>query len=247
MLRGIYSAAASMVAEMRRQQTIANNLANLATAGYKQDGVTLATFPSLDVWRTGQQPVHLGPVGTGVLAAGGGLDLSQGSLRETRRALDVAIAGRGFLAVRTEEGTLYTRAGSLQVLSDGTLVDAQGHPLLGEGGPIRVPEGDVAFGPDGTMFAAGQPVGRLLVVDAPQPEGLTKVGDNLLSYAAGAMQAVPEAEVNVVQGYLEDSNVDGSAVMVELMAATRAYEAAQRAARLQDGTLERAIQEVGKA
>lgn len=247
MLKGVYSAAASMVAEMRRQQTIANNLANLATAGYKQDGVTLAGFPSLDIWRTGEQPIRLGPVGTGVIAAGGGLDLGQGPLRETGRALDVAIVGRGFFSVRTEQGTLYTRAGSLQMLPDGTLTDAQGHPLLGEGGPIAVPQGEVTFGTDGTVYAAGQPVGRLLVVDAPQPQSLTKVGDYLLSYAAGAMQPVPEGGVNIVQGYLEDSNVDGSGVMVDLMAATRAYEAAQRAARLQDGTLERAIQEVGKA
>ena len=247
MLRGIYTASAGMVAQMRRQQSVANNLANAATNGYKQDTSTITSFPSLRLWRTGSQPAAVGSLGTGVLATGSPLDLAQGPLKETGRALDLALGGRGFFAVRTADGDYYTRAGSLQLRADGVLANQDGAPVLGEQGPITLPDEDVVIQPDGTVYAGGVRVDRLLVVDAPTPNALGKVGDNLLTCTAGAMQPVPAGETRLVQGCLEESNVDGAAAMVEAMAAMRAYEAAQRALQMQDSTLARAIDEVGKA
>ena len=132
MLRGIYSATAGMVAEMKRQQNVANNLANVGTMGSSKMGYPLG-LPRTGHLAVRPRPAAMGQLGTGVLATGAPLDLSAGPMRATNRTLDLALGGRGFFSVRTAEGDKLTRAGSFQLASDGTLVDPKGNPVLGRG------------------------------------------------------------------------------------------------------------------
>jgi flagellar basal-body rod protein FlgF len=248
MLRGVYAAAAGMVAEMRRQQSVANNLANMGTEGYKQDGAALAAFPAMLIQRTGPQPAQVGMLGTGVLATGKVLDLSQGPLKDTGNPLDLAISGQGFFAVQTAEGERYTRAGTFKVGQDGILCTQKGDPVLGEQGTLKVPEGAaVEVAPDGTVSADGKTLGRLLIMNSARPENMSKIGDNLFTAAPGSATQVQPGDARVVQGFTEEANVDGASAVVEAMSALRAYEAAQRVLKMQDQTLSRAIDEVGKA
>ena len=246
MLRGIYTACAGMVAESRRQLTNINNLSNVGTQGYRQEESTMAALPPVQLRRTGPLPAAVGPLGLGVREAGTRIDLSPGALKETNRKLDVALGGPGFFVVQTPQGERHTRLGSFQLLDDGTLATARGEPVLGEDGQIRLPSDQVEFAPDGSIYVAGERVARLRIEDSPNPDALTRIGDNLLASTEGNMQAVPAEEANVLQGLLEQSNVDSVGAMTDLMAALRAYGAAQRALRMQDTTLARAIEEVGR-
>lgn len=247
MLKGIYSATAAMAAEMKRQQTIANNLANVGTTGYKQDSTTIASFPSMLMWRVSDNPAAVGELGTGVMATETPVDLGQGALRRTDRPLDVALVGRGFFSVRTEQGDLLTRAGAFTVDAGGQLVTTNGDAVLGANGPITLPNDDITITADGTIYAGGQRIDRLLIVDATEGARVVKVGDNLLSVQGGTAQPVAQGEVSVLQGQLEEANVDTVGAMTGLMAALRAYESAQRALKMQDQTLQRAIEELGRA
>ncbi|WP_320669661.1 flagellar hook-basal body protein [Patulibacter defluvii] len=225
--RGLYVAAAGMIAGQVRQDQLAGDLANAATPGYKRDRTTQASFGDvlLSNTRSGQA---VGPVGYGPYADAVTTDLRPQALRETGEPLDFAIAGEGFFAVRTPDGVRYTRNGQFQSSARGTLVDAFGHDVLGPGGaPVRV---------DGE----GRADPRAIAVVALA--GPRKAGEGLWTgRPAGA------ADGRVQQGALEGSGVDPARAMVEMIAALRAYEAGQKSITTIDETLGRAATQVGNA
>ncbi|MEW5762017.1 MAG: flagellar basal-body rod protein FlgF [Bacillota bacterium] len=244
MLRGIYIAAAGMDAEQTRARVLANNVANLATPGYRRETVTFAPFLTHALYRYGEGPPA--PVGRhhlGVAVAGVVTDFSPGPLAATGDAHHVAIAGEGFFAVETPDGEAYTRDGTFLVDAEGYLATPAGHRVLGEGGPVQV-GGPFTISPDGEVIAGGETVATLRVTAFDNPGALVKVGENLFTDPGGA-GARPAENVRLLQGWLEQANTDLAQEMTDLLAATRSYQAAQRLVHAHDQLLGRLVNEVG--
>ena len=225
MERGLYIAAAGMVAEMVRQDQIANDLANAATPGYKADRAQQRSFSDLLLENTKTGEV-VGRLGQGPLITKQVTDLTPEALRSTGEPLDLAIAGPGYFAVQTSSGVRYTRDGSFKAAADGTLTDQLGNAVLGtDRKPVKVAA-------DGTVDASK--VGNFALT------GVKKQGD---SYFTGTAAGAGTGKVQ--SGYLEGSGVDAGRTMVDMMASLRAFEAGQKAIQTIDGTLQQAASQVG--
>lgn len=223
--RFIYTAMTGAKAAAERQQVLSNNLANVSTPGFRAE---LSTFRAV--------PVRGDGASTRVFAleATSGHDAKAGSVQITGRSLDVAAQGDAWFAVQGLDGTeAYTRAGSLQVNAEGTLVNASGLPMLGDGGPIVVPvNAMVDIGADGTVNARvgnepGQVVGRLKMVVPDADNPIKRSGDGLFRGPQG--DPLPASEVARLQdGALEGSNVNPVEAMVGMIAAARQFEVQMR-------------------
>lgn len=253
MIRGLYTSASGMLAQSTRVDQLANDLANVDTNGYKRDQAVLRTFPQMLLSRIGETPTvrggageipapmgrppKIGYLGTGVQVEEIVTNTTQGPFMQTGNNLDLAIGGDGYFVIQTPQGERLTRDGAFNLNSNGVLVTYDGFPVLGESGSLQV-QGEIVVGVDGTIFDDGQIVDRLRIVGATD---VVKRGHNLFTG-----NLVPTGEYQVKQGYLERSNVNAVRTMVELIEATRAYEANQKAIWAQDETLGKAISEVGR-
>jgi flagellar basal-body rod protein FlgF len=218
--RVIYTAMSGAKATMTRQDAIANNLANASTDGFRAD---LSAFRAVPIQGQGA------PTRVHALEATAGFDAAAGPVARTGRPLDIAMRGEGWFAVQGLDGNeAYTRAGGLELSADGTLQTRAGFPVLGDGGPIVVPQGaTVSIGADGTVTAkAGTtpptPVGQIKLVNPPVGE-LRKGADGLMRVAGGD-PAPPDPAVRIVDGALEGSNVNPVESMVGMIAAARQFE-----------------------
>ena len=222
---GIDPSARALKYWQRRQEVMSNNLANASTPGFKGERV----FARL-------------------LADGGPVamakdDLSGGTVTETGRPLDVALKGDGFLVVETDQGERYTRGGSFTLDPTGQIVTPEGWTVLGEGGPIVVPPGEVRVEPNGSILVDGSRVGRLRVERPGAPP--SREGANRW-IPEGEGKAVAEEEIHVVQGHLENSNVDPVSALVEMIEIQRAYSAIQRSIQTADGVMETITRDIGR-
>jgi flagellar basal-body rod protein FlgG len=237
--RGLYIAATGMLAELARQERIANDLANASTPGYKPEQAGQGSFGELLLVnsRTG---AFVGPAGLGVTEQRERLDLSQGPLRDTGEPLDIALDGAGFLAVETPQGVRYTRNGQLRLDPEGRLATAAGLPVLGaDGKPIAAGgKGAIEIDERGVVRAGGREVGTLAVVGL---DGTAKAGDGLFE----GTPVKADATTGVRQGYLEGSSVNAAETMVDMIVSMRAFEAGQRVIHAIDDTIGRAIQASG--
>lgn len=253
MIRGLYSAAAGMVAESLRHDVIANNLANAATPGFKRSETRFAELAEAAIAPSfGSQPVlvsynpgSIGDMGFGSRPLATYHDWAQGSLRRTDNPLDVALDGAGFFVVGDRDNPFYTRAGNFALDAEGRLVTTGGVPVLDENGrPIQISgEGTPWIQPDGEVIVGEESMGTLARVQFANPDGLENVGGNLFR-ATNASGPATRSDVKVVVGSYEESNVSTVREMVDLIAAMRAYEAAQRAVSIQDQTLGKAVNEL---
>jgi flagellar basal-body rod protein FlgF len=223
--RGLYIAASGMLAEMARQDLLANDLANASTAGYKADRATQRSFAEVLLTNTETGAV-VGPVGTGAAITRQVTDLTTAPIKETGEPLDFAIAGDGFFAVQTAQGQRFTRNGSFQTAANGQLTDQLGNAVLGQNGrPITV-------GADGTVDPAD--VGIFAVT------GPRKAGDALFTGTAAG-----RATGNVKSGSIEMSGVNPARTMIDMIASLRAFEAGQKVIQTIDNTLDQAASRVG--
>jgi flagellar basal-body rod protein FlgF len=220
--RLIYTAMTGAKYLLERQATLAHNLANASTTGFRADTVGLRAVPT-----TGDQ------AGTRVFTVETttGSDFSQGPMMSTGRNLDVAVQGPGWLVVQGPDGTdAYTRAGSLQTGSDGTLQLANGMQVQGTGGPLTLPADatSVEVASDGTVTVKAASsklptmVGRLKLVN-PAPSDLVKGLDGMFRTQSGDA-ADPDPTVRVASGTLEGSNVNVVESMVGMIGAARQFE-----------------------
>lgn len=203
-------------------QVIASNVANANSTGFKR---MVSTFAAQDQGATVEEDL-MSPVWPEL--GGLALDTTQGAIRTTGRPLDLAIQGSAFFAVNTPDGTRYTRKGSLYETSSGELTDAAGNPYQAGGGSLHVPEGasQVTVLRDGEVLADQQSVGKLSLMDIPSSGSLVPLGGGY--YRNDGADAKPALESEVVQGALEESNVEPVSEMVNLIGVTRAYEAGAR-------------------
>lgn len=238
MFDSLYIAAAGMLAHQSAVDTIANNLANLNTVGFRRGIVSYSEISS-QFAASALDPAAQIAQATDATGAGSTatttLSMLPGTLQASDQPLDVAISGAGFLEVLRPDGTpAYTRAGSLEVNTDGLLAAADGSPLAGQ---IQVPPDaqNITIGADGTVSAieAGgtTPVqlGRIQLVSFADPAALLPAGDNLYTAPPEAGAAQPGTPGTsglgeLRQGYLESSDVQMSQEMVSLMLAQRGFE-----------------------
>ncbi len=227
--RLIYLAMSGAKATMQRQDTLANNLANVSTVGFRAE---LTAFRAVPIEGSGASTRVF------ALESTPGFDASPGQVSATGRNLDVAMKGSAWLTVQALDGTeAYTRGGSLDVSADGTLVTTSGLTVLGDGGPIQAPpKTDVSVAADGTVSATdgngrSTSIGKLKLVT---PEAsLTRGTDGLFRAASGDLPADPLARVQ--DGALEGSNVSAVETMVAMIAAARQFEAQMKSLTTAEG------------
>ena len=220
---------------LREMQIVANNIANVSTTGFRREGVIFAEH----VARLQDEPSLSMAHGNGRV-----IDLSQAGLVRTGGALDLAIQGDGFFLIETPDGERLTRAGAFALSPEGEMVTPDGYRLLDEGGaPIQLPLGaKVAIGADGTISANAQAIGRI---------GMWQPQDPLsLSHRAGTMfdgGAVEPAEGGtVMQGFLEESNVNPVLEIARMIQVQRSYEMGQKFLEAEDSRARNVIQTLGK-
>ena len=220
----IYTAGSGAKHILEKQATASNNLANVNTTGFRAQ---MDTFRAVPVLAEGTLPTR-----TLVVNSEAGTNFSSGPLQITGRDLDVAIKGKGWIAVQMADGSeAYTRHGALQMNPNGLLQTAQGQTVQGDGGPITVPpEVTVTIGGDGTISTIasttkpGAPtvLGRLKLVN-PDEQDLVRGDDGLFRLKSGQPAAADPAVV-VAGGALEGSNVNPIDSMVDMIALARSFE-----------------------
>jgi flagellar basal-body rod protein FlgF len=228
--RFLYIAMTGAKEAMQAQAANNHNLANASTTGFKAD---LAAFQTRAVTGSGFSSRAYATASTT------GWDRSVGSMQATGQPLDIAIQGEGFMAVQARDGTeAYTRAGDLRVDTNGLLTNGAGYAVMGEGGPITVPQfASITVGGDGTISIVpyGQQattvaaVGRIKLVNPPA-ETFVRGDDGLFRTSNGA-PAEADANVRVVSGVLESSNVNTVEAMVNMIELARHYELQVKAMR----------------
>jgi flagellar basal-body rod protein FlgF len=240
---GYYAACAGLAAQTQALELVAHNLANLATTGYRGQQTTFRSLLAGN-GTVGTNPLNTAINNFGVLS-GGRLDLAPGSLAPTGNPLDVGVAGSGFFAVQSAQGTLYTRDGSFHLTPTGQLVTSQGNAVLGEQGPVTLPSGNVAISSDGTISVEGTVVDKLSLAEFPPGTNLTAVGN--ATYSAPNGSAVAAADSSVRQGMLEGSNVSPTEGVVQLITVQRNTEMLARALSAFDSQLNQiAVQDLPK-
>ena len=243
LLRGIYIATAQLRAQSFRLETLAANLTQVETPGYRQDRLTEQTFARLLLDRIDQGEETVGPLELGPIFSRPTIDLSAGPVEATDRPLDVAILGPGFFVVQSPAGPRYTRRGTFRQDETGRLVSLEGWPVLGQNGPIAA-AGPLRIMSTGQVLANDQPVGQLQVVTFAEGTTFTRHGGTYLTPEGGAPR--PVAAPQLLPGHVEGSNVDLTTTMTDLIAAARSYQAAQRALLAHDAILARLIQQAGE-
>ncbi|MBW1720723.1 MAG: flagellar basal-body rod protein FlgF [Deltaproteobacteria bacterium] len=244
MLKGMLEAARGCVKEELRMDVISNNLANSTVIGFKKDVISF------------QDLLEQAGGGTGSIVSGEATirealvrvktDLSQGDLRFTNNPLDFAVFGEGFFKVMTPEGVRYTRKGDFRLDENRFLVTQQGYKVLGEGGPIEVPDGDFSVDGQGVIKLNGSEQGRIALARFEGPSALIKEGLGLYRKTDKAVELPPPPETQVRQGYLELSNVNVAKEMVNMIHCLRAFESYQKAIQVLDGINNRVINEVSR-
>jgi flagellar basal-body rod protein FlgF len=228
----MYMIGAGLNALTDRVDSIAANLANANTPGYRRQTADVHLF------ETHLDPSPDSPV-VRVPGVRTGIDLRAGRLEDTGNDLDFAIQGRGFFAIRTPEGTGYTRAGRFTLNERGEIATSAGHPVLGQSGPIVVGNGsDLAVAPDGTVSVDGAVAGRIRLADFLRPDRLRHGEDGLFVAPPDAVEE-PVRAPRIRQGALEGSNVDATTEMVELIEAQRSYDRKHRAISVLNDAMEK--------
>jgi len=209
----------------QRQAAAAHNLANAGAEGFKAERVFAHLLDGAE------------------LRAGARTDPRPGSLSSTGRPLDLALEGPGFFVVDTPRGERLTRRGAFRLDATGTLVDGRGHPVLVDGAPAVLPDGEVEVDSEGQVTVDGTPVGRLSVVLPSDPAGMIRE-DGLYFEAPGGGETVDYPRI--LQGSLEESNLDPLDAMVELIEIRRGHGVVHRALGALDQTLETITSRLGR-
>jgi flagellar basal-body rod protein FlgG len=248
-------AAAAALAYEKRLEVVANNLANVNTAGFKRDDVSFQAYlTSVTGGQQAVQPPYPAPQ-TGAnfwIAYQSRTDFTPGPLKKTGNAFDLALDGKGFFSAESPEGTVYTRRGNFTVSPEGVLVTQEGWPVQGTAGEIRVDDRngrrgglELSVAGDGTVQVNGTDVGRLRIEDFPASGSLVKTGQGYFK-PAGGEGGEALVDFRIAQGFLEMSNVEAIHSMVEMIEILRGYESYQRVIRAVDDANAKSINEVGR-
>jgi flagellar basal-body rod protein FlgF len=220
---GLYSIFLGMRSRQNTLETQANNIANASTAGFKAERLVYSSFEAASKGTSDKQGLVVG------VSTSSGIDFTAGSMQQTGRSLDIAIEGDAFLQIQTPNGVRYTRVGNLTQNAVGQLVTKNGDLVVGGGGPITVPrEGKLTIGQDGSLALDNKPVEKLKLVRFNNPvTALLKDGDSMFK-ATGTEQPQENITSKIVQGALENSNVNPISEMVAMINNNREFESLQK-------------------
>ena len=251
--QGIYSLVSYGKASERQMDTIANNLANVDTVGYKSDQPTFASVFAQTMGVASESDEeqffhheHLAPytgVGQGYTSVTDmGKNYQQGRLVHTGNNLDFALTDRkSFFSVVTPQGERFTRAGNFRLNTENQLITAEGLTVNGKEGALVVNGKDVQVSEDGTVIVDGKTVGGMRIVSFPRPDRLQKLGNTLFAPIDADNQPRIEENVQMVQGSVEGSNVEAVSEMVKMIEANRSYTTMQKALTAEDEINRQAI------
>ncbi len=239
---GLYAACAGLMARTDSLDAIADNLANVSTSGFRG---RLGSFSSV----LAASATH--PLGSvlnevtnnyGVLGSTR-MDQQQGAISSTGNSMDFAIQGSGYFAVATAGGTQYTRNGAFQVSPQGQLITSNGDAVLGQGGVIKLPPGQLSISPDGTISANGAIAGKLRMVEFAPGTQPAAAGNNNYTVPQGSVKTSTGSTVH--QGMLESSNVNPVTSVVQLIDAQRSAETMRHVLSMFDTEIDKtAVQDI---
>ena len=225
MVSGIYNLIDGSMTQQLRFETIANNMANSNTNGFKKDLISFAEALETQ--------------------SNSSTDFSQGPIKFTGNEFDVALSSKGFFKIGTSNGLRYTRDGAFSTNAQGVLITGSGDTVLGENGSITVEGGEVYIGRDGQVLVNNESVDKILVVDFDEPQLLRKEGGSYYSYQGESkgISSVPDAEIQ--HKYLESSNVNATQEMVEMIETYRAFESVEKAIQSIDALTNEMVNDFG--
>ena len=238
MQNGLYVALSSHIALEKRMTTIADNVANLGTVGYRATGVKFEDVVS----GVGQKSVSFTSAGDTYLSQ------ISGSMRQTGNPFDFAVQGDAWFGISTPAGTVMTRDGRFTITETGQLVTHEGHPVLDAGGaPLQLDprSGAPVAGRDGALYQNGQAAGAIGLFNFDPGPNFTRYGNSGIVPATQPEPVVDRSDIGVVQGFVEDSNVNPVLEMTRLIMVQRAFENAGAMIRDTETALDDAIKTLG--
>lgn len=267
-VKGVYTALSGAMAQSTKLDTIANNLANVNTPAFKRDQQLFQEYLTANEKppTTTQIPRDVASIESFYNMQGGDksyvdtkgtfTDFSQGGLKSTGNALDVAIDGKGFFEVATPGGVKLTRSGNFTLDGSGQLVTKEGHPVLRAGEPGADPAsrvirlqgtGAMTIADNGDVFEGTENIGRLSLVNVNNPDTLQKVGGSLYTFKANSTPDMTNvANPSLKQGFLETSNVNIVQEMTDMISTNRVFESTQKAISAYDQMADKMVNVVGK-
>lgn len=238
MQSGLYVALSGQIAMQRRMDTLAHNIANAGTAGFRAEEVTFRALVS----RSAPEPVSFAGAGNTWISREGG------AVTRTDNPLDVAVTGEGWLAVRTPQGPAYTRDGRMRLLETGMLETLNGYAVLDAGmAPIVLDPaaGEIAIARDGMISQNGRQAGAIGLFRLDPRDALQRADNSAVRASRPAVPILDFTGDGVLQGHVESANVNAMREMTRLIVLTRAFEAAASATQSAEGALQDAIKTLG--
>lgn len=254
MNRGIYPILSGALAHERRMQVFANNMANVNTAGFKQDEQAFkaifprpqAAIPAISHAAGLAQQIMARPLGVTERAFVAPYRMKTtfepGRIRLTGNPLDLAIQGSGFFEVKTPQGTRYSRNGMLSLDNQRRLVTNLGYPVMGTKGEIKIPVGKLEITTQGDIKVDDKPIATIKIIEFPDDQMPQKFAEGLFISDKGKVAKNPQIQV----GHIEESNVNSIGEMVKMIQGMRNYESTQKLIQTLDRMAEVAIQDVGR-
>ena len=245
MSNGFYTAAQAMLIQQRRLNTISNNIANVKTNGYKKEETVLSTFEESLQYRIQNNQKTLISSESRLI----GIDeinfrVDIANLEDTNRSLDIALVSEGFFTVRQNNTIFFTRDGSFNIDSEGYLVTSKGARVQGMKGDIRVMNDSFIVNETGLVINSnGQVIDRLSIQTPNDNSNLVKMENGYFTETSGNMT---QTNPWVIQSMLENSNVDVTEEMTQLMEVQRNFQSVANALKTIDGLNARAVSEIGK-
>ncbi len=240
MQAGLYVNLSGQIALDRRLSTIANNVANAGTVGYRAEELKFDTMLSM----MSKNPTAFTTAGESFISE------RTGAMNKTGNPLDIAVQGKGWLAIQTPSGTAYTRDGRMQLLESGELQTLNGYPILDAGNaPIQL---DTSAGPpkiarDGMITQNGRRVGAIGLFAVDTSGGYARMENSAIVPTSTPTPIVSFAADGILQGFVEESNVNPVSEMTNLIMVTRAFDGLQTSIEESESSLKKAIQILGGA
>lgn len=253
MIRGIFTSALGMITNMQRMDVVTQNIANANTTGYKRDHVVSHEFSDILMSRMndpGLRMFHSWPIGhinPGVFIDDVFTAFTQGALQQTGNSLDLALSGQGFFTVILDGEELFTRDGAF-TMSNGRLLTTEGAQVQGLGGDIVLPQGYIVIDDHGRIFVNAEYIDTLRITNFTREglHSLRKMQDNFFRASEHTVGEELPFEGTIAQSFLEASNVNIVREMVQMIIISRSYETNARMITIQDGTLQRAVNDIAR-
>ena len=257
MLKELYTAAAGMMPQQLKLETTTNNIANAGTVGFKRQAIFKRALDEAEI----QQYHNPGKPEIFDKSTGSYTDFVSGSFQETFNNLDIAINNKkGFFSVQDDKGKqFYTRAGNFTLSTEGNITTAEGKKLMGDSGPLTINKSsldplhledskrlDIMITDRGDIFINHQLIGSVMVTEIENPETLKRETNSDFSKSDETKtSAIPPENISVKQGWLENSNVDIVAEMVQMIELQRLFELGSKVIHTNNETIDQSLK-IGK-